>query len=350
MNIRFPTLCLIVGLTLIACSKPSSDSQTSSQSKPKNTDVATAKSSDESAESLRQRGNVAFREGNYVQPASNNAMYWYVAAREAGADVESIELPLIDLAPLASAQIEAMLLRGELAMADAAIALYTKAIPDSIAPRNLRAQLVAQQNKIKQDKAELDSQSAKSILAANADAIEIGNAPVGATLATNKIELGDGKNKVAQNDVERVISENAKTLAQNQSVATPPSRAASATTLARGSIEVPTQTVISPVIKTNETKMSANQIENSAPILLSKVQPQYPENARRQKLEGWVELEFTVTANGGVDNIQVLNASPSQIFNASATRALSRWKFKPSNNVDGTKPTRTRTKINFKVS
>jgi TonB family protein len=59
------------------------------------------------------------------------------------------------------------------------------------------------------------------------------------------------------------------------------------------------------------------------------VSPVYPESARKRGIEGWVELAFTVTTNGTVEDIEVRNASPAQVFEESAVRALRGWRFKP---------------------
>ena len=57
--------------------------------------------------------------------------------------------------------------------------------------------------------------------------------------------------------------------------------------------------------------------------------PVYPEAARKRGVEGWVELAFTVTPGGAVDDIQVRNASPAEIFDDAAVRAIKQWRFEP---------------------
>lgn len=59
------------------------------------------------------------------------------------------------------------------------------------------------------------------------------------------------------------------------------------------------------------------------------VNPQYPEAARKKGIEGWVELAFTVMPNGSVDNVEVRNASPADVFDDSAIRAVRQWRFEP---------------------
>lgn len=64
-------------------------------------------------------------------------------------------------------------------------------------------------------------------------------------------------------------------------------------------------------------------------IPLVRIQPQYPRRAAIAKIEGWVEMEFTITETGAVANPKVINAQPPRIFDREALRALLKWKFKP---------------------
>jgi protein TonB len=66
------------------------------------------------------------------------------------------------------------------------------------------------------------------------------------------------------------------------------------------------------------------------PVLLRRVEPYYPQSARRTRREGWVELAFTVTAQGRVDAVRVLEADPGKVFDLAATSAVRRWVFAPA--------------------
>jgi protein TonB len=59
------------------------------------------------------------------------------------------------------------------------------------------------------------------------------------------------------------------------------------------------------------------------------VSPTYPDAARKRGIEGWVELAFTVQTNGTVDNVEVRNASPADVFDDAAMRAVRQWRFEP---------------------
>ena len=59
------------------------------------------------------------------------------------------------------------------------------------------------------------------------------------------------------------------------------------------------------------------------------VSPAYPDAARKRGIEGWVELAFTVQTNGTVGEVEVRNASPADVFDDAATRAVRQWRFEP---------------------
>ena len=57
--------------------------------------------------------------------------------------------------------------------------------------------------------------------------------------------------------------------------------------------------------------------------------PEYPADAARKRLEGWVDVEFTVKADGSVRDTLIRNAQPAGVFDQAATRAVEKWRFKP---------------------
>jgi TonB family protein len=59
------------------------------------------------------------------------------------------------------------------------------------------------------------------------------------------------------------------------------------------------------------------------------VEPVYPESAQKRGIEGWVELAFTVMPNGTVEDVEVRNASPADVFDEAAVRAVRQWRFEP---------------------
>jgi protein TonB len=55
----------------------------------------------------------------------------------------------------------------------------------------------------------------------------------------------------------------------------------------------------------------------------------YPYRAQAANVEGWVEIGFTVNADGSVGNVAVLNASPPRTFEQAALKAVSKLRYQP---------------------
>jgi protein TonB len=60
-----------------------------------------------------------------------------------------------------------------------------------------------------------------------------------------------------------------------------------------------------------------------------KVQPRYPQRALSRGIEGYVIVEFTVTANGSVRDPVVVEADPQGMFDRAAMDAALKFKYKP---------------------
>lgn len=92
-----------------------------------------------------------------------------------------------------------------------------------------------------------------------------------------------------------------------------------------------------PAAAPAQSTQSASAAHSSAPapsadaevIPLNEVLPVYPESARRRGIEGYVKLAFTITPQGRVENVQILESSPSRVFDREARRAALRWRFAP---------------------
>ena len=62
-------------------------------------------------------------------------------------------------------------------------------------------------------------------------------------------------------------------------------------------------------------------------VPLVRVDPQYPPKARQRRIEGYVDVEFTIGAAGTVENPKVIGANPRGIFEQAALRAIRRWRY-----------------------
>jgi len=71
------------------------------------------------------------------------------------------------------------------------------------------------------------------------------------------------------------------------------------------------------------------QIPEQSLTRLNKLDVQYPTRALQTSVEGWVEIGYTVKADGSVTNVKVVNAAPPRVFEASAIRAVSHLRYQP---------------------
>lgn len=65
------------------------------------------------------------------------------------------------------------------------------------------------------------------------------------------------------------------------------------------------------------------------PRIISRVEPDYPQDARRRCISGKVVIRFLVDSSGRVLNPSVLDAKPEGIFDRCVLEALRKWRFKP---------------------
>ena len=72
-------------------------------------------------------------------------------------------------------------------------------------------------------------------------------------------------------------------------------------------------------------------VTHPVPIEASRVRPDYPEAARRARLEGQVILEVVVGADGAVGAVSVLRVRPTELgFEQAALEAVGRWRYEPA--------------------
>ncbi len=79
------------------------------------------------------------------------------------------------------------------------------------------------------------------------------------------------------------------------------------------------------------------------------VAPKFPVSSRNRGAGGWVEMEFTVRTDGSTSDIVVTNSNPRKTFDASATTAVSQWRYKPVMSKDG-KPVEQRVAVRIRFA
>lgn len=102
-----------------------------------------------------------------------------------------------------------------------------------------------------------------------------------------------------------------------------------------------------PSVSVSERSTLAQPAGASEGILIHRVEPEYPQEAREQKIQGVVVLEVRVGADGKVQDLQVLSGPP-QLVGAS-TDAVKQWRFKPHAEHGQPVEMETRVSLNFRL-
>jgi protein TonB len=77
------------------------------------------------------------------------------------------------------------------------------------------------------------------------------------------------------------------------------------------------------------TRMSMSAGSDRDVIPLVRIAPDYPPRALSRGLEGWVQVQFTITPTGTVKDPIVVNAEPKGIFDDAALKSIARWRYNP---------------------
>lgn len=64
-------------------------------------------------------------------------------------------------------------------------------------------------------------------------------------------------------------------------------------------------------------------------VALVRIPPEYPAHARMRRVEGYVDVEFTVDREGRVRNARVVEGSPPGVFDRAALNSITHWRFEP---------------------
>jgi protein TonB len=88
---------------------------------------------------------------------------------------------------------------------------------------------------------------------------------------------------------------------------------------------------LAPVVDTRgaSTRMTMAAGSDRDVLPLVRINPDYPPSALRRELEGWVQVQFTITAAGTVKNATVVDAEPRDVFDDAALKAIARWRYNP---------------------
>ncbi len=272
-----------------------------------------------SVSELLKRAGSALADSRFVAPPGNNAAEFYLAVLDKDSNNNAARDGLREMFPMATGAIEQQINAGQLEEGKRAIELMGKADPNNYALTILRGKLDLKKKQVDTDK---DKQQAQEKALAAAKAAPA-NAPATAAAPTP--------------------TTTPTTTAAAPASAPPPAPAAAAPAPA------PATVAAAPAPAPAPAAAAASGAETRGAKLVNRVSPVYPSDAARNRQEGWVEVAFTVSADGKVKDASVVTATPPRIFNAAALRAVQGWVFQPR--LENGKPAEqaVRTRIEFKL-
>ncbi|MCB1611042.1 MAG: energy transducer TonB [Xanthomonadales bacterium] len=299
-------LVLVLGLAACGGDEPAPTASTTSpagaapQPAPTSTEpdpaVAAASTAPQTVPELLDAARTAMREQRLIQPTNDNAIEYYLKVLDAEPDNRQAQLAILELMPLAQGVAEQMIDTNRLEEAQQAVGLLKRAQPTSVVVTNLEQRIVTQRR-------------------------------------------AEEQRRTAEEEAARLAERQAReqAAAQARAAAEPPPPAPSrpaqtpastpATTAAPAPAQAPPTQVASAAPPKPVAASTAPQ--NKDFQLVKRVNPSYPAQALRSRTEGWVELSFTITTTGDVEDVEVVNSNPRRVFDRDAARALSQWKFTP---------------------
>ena len=246
---------------------------------------------------LRNAISTAIREQRLYAPAGNNAIEWYLQLRNRLPDDRETNNALMEMEPYAVIAAEQSLSRQEFDEAQRLIELIERANGNASALQRLRDQLARQRalpvSPVEVLVAETTIEPAKGTALLPAEPAKI--LPPPTTSVPTDSTITDG----------RVASPKAPALEP-----------------------APTPVAILPTPTSSPTAAVAQpRTEARTPAQLRDRNPRYPPMALNRKIEGSVELAFTIKADGSVSDVRVLSANPPGIFEDAAIATTRHWQF-----------------------
>lgn len=247
---------------------------------------------------LAERAATALQAQRLFVPAGENAFELYLDALAAEPQDTLARNALTDLFPYAVMQVEQRLQAQDADEAARLLGLMQRADPAAPALSRLTAALAATRGQIAASTQAAEA-TRLAITAANRTAATAVAAPP--PQATTTVPRGPAP------------------AATTRLPPAAPSVSAIATAMPRPQTTPPT-----PAAPASMPKPATD-----LPPVLAQVPARYPPQAQKRRIEGRVELQFTIGTDGRVSGVSVLSSEPQGVFDREAVGAMQRWRFAP---------------------
>jgi protein TonB len=250
-----------------------------------------------SVDQLLSEARTAMNDQRLVAPAGNNAFEFYMKAMQKQPGNPVAADALRETFSYGAAATEQTINQRDFAEAQREIDLLAKADPENYTLTILRSKLDAQRKTLDREQQQaVDAQKAQQVAQQNAANQQRQQAEQAAAAAAETQRLQAAREQAAR-------------AAQAQQQAAP---------------------AVAAVARPVAPAPAADNGAISDAVLIRQVNPRYPTAAMRANQEGWVDVEVTVGADGGVANVAVVDSQPKHVFDRAAIDAVSKWAYKPA--------------------
>lgn len=309
---------------------------------PSSTNQATTTTSESpptdqlTVDQLLKEAGTALKEQRLVSPAGNNALEYYLRILEKEPKNQAAVDALRELFPFATGAVEQSISAGQLDDAKRVIDLLAKSDPANYTLTILRSRLDAKRKTVEREQAQTAA-AAAAAAAANKPPVTTAP-PANSSSATTSVSPPPPHPTTSASEPPAASS----TPPRSVSSSNPETGTSSGANTNTQTVPAPSAT---PVQSNNATSGETREV-----VVVKTVPPEYPREAVRKRQEGWVEVEFTVTADGEVTDAHVLNSEPGNVFDREAVRAVQRWTFKPKMENGKPEASRLKRRIEFKLN
>ncbi len=260
------------------------------------------------ADGLRARAEAALRAQRIHAPAGDSAVDFYLALRERSPDGAGVGAALTELQPYVLIAAEQALGREDLDETRRLLALLARMEADAPALPRLREGLrLAQERADRAEGARLQEPARRPDIPTVAATVQ--GPSRRATAATTAVP-----------------------------VATPPAATAMPA-------ELPVAPPSQAVLVDAASAPTVREAPQALPRLLVDAPPRYPLAARNRRIEGSVQVAFTIQPDGSVSDARPLSSQPAGVFEDAALAAAARWRFEATGRT-----VRTTRTLTFRLS